>query len=226
MGLVIKRGRSQTGLWLFILIATTMFLLILGGSNHDMGLSLRRWALYLVGISDPWTVAMKCGNTKQGKHYITDDRAYTCRREDVEYGCCAVRTNRYSCNSCSSTLQCCTEYEFCVSCCMSPSHATSVKDSMRKLAATQKRSVVPNSHLALKTVRTIFDYCSLKCRTSSNSVVFENQYKSNALKFCYGNQDLTPDQLNEHLYVMRETQESESEERQEELGEVDENIES
>lgn len=55
-----------------------------------------------------------------GKHLIADSTGAVCTRKEIESdGCCRLSISpRNSCNSCQSELQCCTDYEFCISCCM------------------------------------------------------------------------------------------------------------
>jgi len=85
---------------------------------------------------------------------------------------------------------------------MSPSQAPIVQGILKR----RNTKDVGNSNILLKSARTPFEFCVAKCRTSSRSVVFENQYRSNELKFCYGNQDPPlPEGGAQSLYQMKVT---------------------
>ena len=184
-----KKAYNLRNLWTVtvgLIVVTTLSFYLLGRALPVANSSLLQLWLNSFGMgADFKPSSLKCGNTLQGRKYITDERAYTCLREEVEFGCCANRENRYSCNTCDSSLQCCSEFEFCVSCCMSPSQAPVVQAILKR----RNTKDVGNSNILLRSARTPFEFCVAKCRTSSRSVVFENQYRSNELKFCYGNQD-------------------------------------
>eukprot|EP01102_Stenamoeba_stenopodia_P019469 TRINITY_DN7364_c0_g1_i1.p1 TRINITY_DN7364_c0_g1~~TRINITY_DN7364_c0_g1_i1.p1 ORF type:complete len:267 (-),score=37.20 TRINITY_DN7364_c0_g1_i1:396-1196(-) len=183
-----KKGFNLRNLWAVtvgLIVITTLSFYLLGRALPAANSTLLQFWLTSFGMSELQSPSLKCSNTLQGRKYITDERAYTCLREEVDFGCCANRENRYSCNTCDSTLQCCSEFEFCVSCCMSPSQAPVVQAILKR----RNTKDTGNSNILLKSAKTPFEFCVAKCRTSSRSVVFENQYRSNELKFCYGNQD-------------------------------------
>lgn len=74
---------------------------------------------------DSKTSNRSCKNTIQGKLFLTDDQGYICSRKDIDIsnGCCLISSNatkRFDCNLCDLEFSCCKEYEFCVSCCLSP----------------------------------------------------------------------------------------------------------
>lgn len=83
----------------------------------------------------------------------------------------------YSCETCSETFQCCTTYERCVSCCLGQKYNINILKKGRAVTEGQVFQFVE--------VADIFDYCSLRCRTSSSSVVHQNTFRSD-LKHCYG----------------------------------------
>lgn len=117
-----------------------------------------------------------CENTQQGRWYIADDQGIVCDRADLDYtsGCCS-RGTQFTCQTCSSDDHCCTLYEHCVSCCLSP------ENKMHDVWAAALRATgrPDTGHWS-----TLFDFCRGKCRTSSNSTVHENDYVS-ARHYCY-----------------------------------------
>eukprot|EP01125_Pyxidicula_operculata_P000906 TRINITY_DN1079_c0_g1_i1.p1 TRINITY_DN1079_c0_g1~~TRINITY_DN1079_c0_g1_i1.p1 ORF type:complete len:190 (-),score=13.54 TRINITY_DN1079_c0_g1_i1:540-1109(-) len=127
----------------------------------------------------------ECRNTHQGKLFITDELGYKCKRDDwnVTSGCCTmtddVANNRYSCKKCEEIYKCCHEYEECVSCCLGT--GKSVKQ-MEETSATLGRI------FDFLMVDDMFSFCSLRCRSSSSSVIHQNTYRSQ-LKYCFGEKE-------------------------------------
>lgn len=124
----------------------------------------------------------RCQNTQQGREYITDDEGHVCKRRDVDRstGCCKPKMKadalpQYTCQTCNMTTQCCTHYEFCTSCCMSPSNIH------------LKMSVVSQNPTMtfLRAETDPFTYCRAVCRTSSKSVFAINRYRNDE-KHCFG----------------------------------------
>lgn len=112
---------------------------------------------------------------------------YKCRAEDVIYvssaavaersGCCdtnASNTGRYVCAKCDPLSLCCSQYEYCVSCCMSPGTTVVAGGTLRGMT---KHAVLDPHHT--------FAVCSAACRTNSRSVEHENAYK-HARHHCFG----------------------------------------
>eukprot|EP00899_Mesostigma_viride_P023009 jgi/Mesvir1/3893/Mv19839-RA.1 len=118
-----------------------------------------------------------CQNTRQGRHFITDDRGYICKPEDVSSttGCCPAVGPQYSCRDCDDESDCCEEFDACVACCINPN----ITDPA--VALQSPRSRAPDTG----TFTSVFDYCRGKCRTNSKSVVHENAYISE-YHHCFG----------------------------------------
>lgn len=130
-----------------------------------------------------------CRNTKQGKHFITDDRGYTCKRRNLLLnGCCDLFSfplpSRLSCLTCSQQIPCCATFEYCVSCCLKPEQRTLLEAVVKESHGHRLRLFVA--------ARDQFELCLQKCRTSSNSVHNENKYKNAKLKHCYGLEPILP----------------------------------
>ncbi|XP_046840820.1 SREBP regulating gene protein-like [Xenia sp. Carnegie-2017] len=120
----------------------------------------------------------KCRNSVQGYKLIVDDLGYICEWSDrLSNGCCFPKgpsTNQFVCNSCLVN-HCCSVYEHCVSCCLHPNK----KLLLRSILANNSRKI-------LKMVTDQFEFCIVKCRTSSQSVVHENHYRNSKHKHCFG----------------------------------------
>ena len=131
----------------------------------------------------------QCRNTKQGAEYITDSLGYVCSimHVDPKTQCCKhiddeqarkdglPPVERYSCSTCH-TNQCCSSYEHCVSCCMD----IEKRDDLKRLFQQWKDEKL------FKGVKTVFELCLLRCRTTSKSVQNENRYKDSRYRYCYG----------------------------------------
>mmetsp|Transcript_78647 Transcript_78647/g.211336 ORF Transcript_78647/g.211336 Transcript_78647/m.211336 type:complete len:259 (+) Transcript_78647:15-791(+) len=127
----------------------------------------------------------QCRNTVQGPYHFADDRGYVCPLEELifETGCCPdVEENRYSCASCEPLTQCCKVYEYCVSCCLSPTNAKLRERAMNKMKdkRTYQRAVKEKD---------VFEFCRASCRTSSKSTVHGNAYNSE-YRHCVSPDDL------------------------------------
>ena len=158
---------------------------------------------------------IKCRNSIQGKHLITDDRGYVCTRNIVDInGCCSINSSssssiitsslikilsssmfilqskQYSCESCHLSLGCCAIYEYCISCCMSPTNRQLLN---RELLLLQQKSTKTNKQqsstiifrIFIDSITDYFELCLTKCRTSSASVQHENTYRNPVEKYCY-----------------------------------------
>jgi hypothetical protein len=138
----------------------------------------------------------KCRNTKQGKIWITDNQGYICKIEQVNQKtkCCEIPNLRYffnnfrfSCSSCNN-YGCCIIYEMCVSCCMNNDVEKVKFFNKGKRKSVWEQFEKKKNQILFKKVKTIFDFCTTRCRTSSKSVMNENSYKSN-YKHCFDNLD-------------------------------------
>jgi len=106
-----------------------------------------------------------CRNSIQGKILITDDRGYICQRQEIlPSGCCNVdvpTTKRYSCQSCQKN-NCCSIYEYCISCCLNPENKPLLQNVLGKASG--------NFNLLFGSVTDHFELCLVKCRTSSQVI--------------------------------------------------------
>lgn len=103
--------------------------------------------------------------------------------------------------TCSSEHQCCSQYEFCVSSCMSfiwqrirdlplsPGSNSKSNDlqSVERLLGDHQADDT-NVSKEYSEATDLFDWCLLRCRTSGRSVVHQNSFRS-TLKYCYGLKD-------------------------------------
>eukprot|EP01127_Copromyxa_protea_P004411 TRINITY_DN14276_c0_g1_i1.p1 TRINITY_DN14276_c0_g1~~TRINITY_DN14276_c0_g1_i1.p1 ORF type:complete len:200 (-),score=20.24 TRINITY_DN14276_c0_g1_i1:208-807(-) len=128
----------------------------------------------------------ECANTHQGRVWITDDKGFVCRRKEVDVltGCCkngtrAVCDRSQSDGDCTSQYACCTSFETCVSCCLTVNDFSSTQQIEELLLGPSFKYAKPAN---------IFDFCLLRCRTSSRSVVHQNAFRSE-WKYCYGSEE-------------------------------------
>jgi len=108
--------------------------------------------------------------------FVVDEEGRVCKWQEVDYGtgCCPPVLNGLREDSCQECkVNCCGIYAYCVSCCLQPQNPMQPNFSSPDFTPVDK-----------------FDYCRTVCRTSSRSVINENQWKSD-LKYCFPNQ-LTP----------------------------------
>ncbi|CAN8254215.1 unnamed protein product [Cochlearia groenlandica] len=133
-----------------------------------------------------------CRTTVQGRFLISDDDGNVCDAFslDSRTRCCPWKGERFSCNGCNLLSQCCSTYEFCVSCCLHPSRTVLEKVVKVKVAKpTTSGNSLPRkcicickmtnfAFLVSGTYKTVFDFCAGRCRHNSESVVHENAYHS------------------------------------------------
>ncbi|XP_023345266.1 UPF0454 protein C12orf49 homolog [Eurytemora carolleeae] len=122
-----------------------------------------------------------CRNSLQGKAIIVDDKGYLCSREELlGSGCCNINTSlgRFLCESCDPKIECCIEYEYCISCCLRREQKPVLQEFLQNAA--------DNNNVLFVSVSDHFELCLAKCRTSSSSVQHENTYRNKKRKFCYG----------------------------------------
>ena len=118
-----------------------------------------------------------CKNTVGGRWNLTDSTGRVCGRHDMDFstGCCPDTSHQYSCESCMERDGCCSSYEYCVSCCMSPRHVPT--ERMKETYIGLFKS--DTGHWTNE-----FEYCSSACRTTSRSTEHENAYIGER-KFCF-----------------------------------------
>ena len=96
-------------------------------------------------------------------------------------GCCNINssfTEKHVCLQCDEVLQCCSQYEHCISCCLRPDQRHSLQHILTQAAQT--------NNVLFVSVSDHFELCLAKCRTSSDSVQHENTYRNKDNKFCFG----------------------------------------
>ncbi|VDL24370.1 unnamed protein product [Hymenolepis diminuta] len=122
-----------------------------------------------------------CNNTLQGATKVTDDRGFLClRRNLLANGCCDRSkrlTLRHVCSTCSSIF-CCQSYEICVSCCLNPINISLWKNVLLLAKIENQLSILSS--------KSVFELCSSRCRTSSESVINANAYRDPLRKYCFG----------------------------------------
>ena len=66
-----------------------------------------------------------CRNTESGRWNLTDETGRVCQRDEIDFstGCCPISKEKNTCVSCMERDGCCSSYENCVSCCMSPENS-------------------------------------------------------------------------------------------------------
>lgn len=155
----------------------------------------------------------KCRYTKHGKIYTADSLGFVCKlfEIDAKTQCCPNAKNhqnsitdkdpflhkneifkfpdhnkekiesgkRFVCDSCDSE-RCCNIYEHCVSCCLRDEQNARQKFTTILDQSSENQKLY---HLYSK-VSTIFEFCQLKCRTNSQSVLHENRYRSENI-YCF-----------------------------------------
>lgn len=114
-----------------------------------------------------------------GRKYNVDDNGHVCSIDHTDRGtrCCKDQRERYICTTCN-LYNCCSIYEMCVSCCMNPKNKEIVDSDWNSKKNEQ----------LYRRVKTNFEFCITRCRTSSKSVINENRYRS-VFKHCYGRLD-------------------------------------
>ena len=153
------------------------------------------------GSKAPAMSPKSCRSERYGKDYAVDDGGYICPRFMLEFtsGCCPRASKkgmlratklqpskRYQCDRCHQRMQCCKNYEMCVSCCMGQPEMQSLKSKTRRLLAP-----VPLVYNGLKIFKSPdcgssdpFLKCKCRCRTHSQMTRHENSYES-PWHFCY-----------------------------------------
>ncbi|KAJ3426566.1 hypothetical protein M0812_26132 [Anaeramoeba flamelloides] len=143
--------------------------------NFRHGFSENQKIIKDIKISEKQINKSSCVNTKQGKYYLTDQYGMVCSKLSInpKTGCCpklnTTKFHQFSCHSCQMEDFCCSVYEFCVSCCMDPKHYKNSKN----IESQNKKNIMKK-----------FKICKESCRTSSQSIINENVYRSK-YKYCF-----------------------------------------
>lgn len=145
--------------------------------------------------SDDNNMFTTCINSVQGIYLIVDNKGYVCNRTELlPNGCCNATdptVKRYDCKTCNAN-NCCSSYEYCVSCCLNPNK----KSLLRKIVNNARAGF----RYLFYAVNDQFELCLTQCRTSSRSVFHENSYRDPHLKFCYG--EAQPTIINHHRKLL------------------------
>ncbi|KAI4369236.1 hypothetical protein MLD38_017704 [Melastoma candidum] len=117
-----------------------------------------------------------CKNTVQGRYLLSDDNGHVCDAFslDSQTRCCPENGEKFSCQGCSLLSKCCNSYEYCVSCCLSPTRTK--KDHIQTVKIAKPATA--------GTYSSVFEFCAGRCRHNSESVIHENAYVS-ALHHCF-----------------------------------------
>lgn len=125
--------------------------------------------------------AKGCRNTVQGKKFLADDKGFVCTLENLDWttGCCKTGLSEdapFSCRTCDAASNCCDTFEYCVSCCISPTNSQELHAAMTAASGMKsfQQAVKENDS---------FEFCRQACRTSSKSTIHGNAYSS-PNKYC------------------------------------------
>ena len=143
-----------------------------------------------------------CRSAHSGPHNAVDDEGYICPRTvlDPLSGCCAggefpalrgsqhdakLMSKKFQCESCNPRMQCCKDFEMCISCCMGHS------DLNERFVGRKLLSPVQMKYNGLDIWKPpdcfsddVFLKCKCRCRTHSQLTRHENAYES-PYHFCY-----------------------------------------
>ena len=131
-----------------------------------------------------------CRSAHADARRVADDRGRACAWYEVDAltGCCPARARAHSCAGCDGAVDCCDEYETCVSCCLSPTRAETTRAEMGTHARGRNQVITGFFDDP-------FDFCANRCRTQPSVTVHENEYAYRTA-YCYGdypkNEDPVP----------------------------------
>ena len=193
---------------LYLQIQRPFFHLTIGGGWSPLSSESPLYAEILHLSRETFTgsndTTSSCSNSIQGPQKIADSKGYVCIHDEmnIHSGCCSSGSKRFDCSSCTTKDNCCTEYESCISCCLSPENfirygnfyqskkilqhgvhlrTNDVDNKNKTIISTKSRSTTMMSSGTLIP----FDYCSFVCRTNSDSVQSENSYRGGH-SHCFG----------------------------------------
>ena len=145
----------------------------------------------------------KCNSFHFGPYNMVDDTGYVCplRSADFSSGCCPRYTSslllkkqasskRYVCKDCHEKMQCCKNFENCVSCCMGKlakeKHNDAKKNNVNDIS--KPRELIYDGIKIFKPPdcfdKNIFAKCQCRCKTHSQLSRHENSYRT-PWHFCY-----------------------------------------
>lgn len=123
--------------------------------------------------------------------YTIDSKGNLCYPSSLNKdGCCETNLGlNLTCEQCDRSYECCKKYESCVGCCME----VFLKEKRDLEAEIQeflkyeeeRNKDIYNEYKRMLKSKTLFEWCLYRCRTSSRSLIRQNQYRGN-LKFCFG----------------------------------------
>ncbi|KAI5419962.1 hypothetical protein KIW84_043945 [Lathyrus oleraceus] len=133
-----------------------------------------------------------CKTTVQGRYLLSDNNGYVCNALSIDSKsrCCPQTGKKFSCHGCNLLSQCCNSYEYCVSCCLNP--ALTRREQVLKMKIAKPATA--------RSYESIFDYCTGRCRHSSESVVHENAYLSD-LHHCFSLPSNSSDDIVLHIHL-------------------------
>lgn len=131
-------------------------------------------------------------NNRWGRSLTADSKGFLCEFKDIDSnGCCnEENATNNSCKLCSNEYECCEIYEHCVSCCI---QSLLLNSSLKKKDLIKLLNEWSSNENIKKDVKEIYknninipyDWCTIRCRTSSKSIIHQNRYRSE-FKYCYG----------------------------------------
>ena len=136
------------------------------------------------------TTRETCANAHADARRIADDRGYACAWYELDRatGCCGNvdEAERFACGGCDASVECCGDYETCVTCCLGPTH---------DVGGAMKRHSRGRNQVITGFFDDAFAYCANRCRTQPSVTVHENSY-AYSTAYCYGdypkNEDPVP----------------------------------
>jgi len=187
--------RMERRTWWGAVIGLTAVLFCLLWSLTENGRTSSAWASQSKrdGVVDrmPPTLrrrnrrSIPCWSTAASEDKVADERGFVCVTDEVQKsgtrrGCCSPSTSSrmFSCDTCNPTTHCCMVYEYCVVCCMRPSH-----EEVRQVTLEKKPSLATYRGFLFN--RSAFEVCERICKTDASSLVHENAYRS-AAHHCFG----------------------------------------
>ena len=153
----------------------------------------------------------KCKSAHYGPEKLVDEDGYICPLvlADFTNGCCPRQTSslllkkkaiskRYQCNNCHKKMQCCKEYETCISCCIGKleeekeqngnNDKSTIKNAKDNMDKTKPIELVYDGIKIFKPPQCYdenpFIKCQCRCKTHSQLSRHENSYRT-PWHFCY-----------------------------------------
>jgi hypothetical protein len=140
-----------------------------------------------------------CRTTLESAYFMVDDKGGYCKRSEMNTanGCCPssgtdIALNDACDDTCDTSKMCCKTYEKCVSCCMHRLHHDNSDGSENDINSNSNQQSPQHFDYGVDIMKhsscfskDVFDSCTCRCRTASQTTIHENQYKSELSKHCY-----------------------------------------